>query len=569
MTEFVERSCFSYEAFGNLVRRFARDVPQLLQRHPSTVDLAFRIEQLALADALQTRFTVAVIGQMRVGKSTLLNALIGRDLAPTGVTETTATINWFRHGTGELCDKFRVHWNDGSTEDLALDHALAWLGARENATRTRRLDFFSDSDFLKTANIVDTPGTRSVLDSHTDATEGFLAEKLEAETLKHGGRADAVIYVINPVARTDDEDMLKLFGERTRLPGASAYNSIAVVQKWEHLDPDPLREVERKCDRLRQQLQGKVADVIPTSGLLAQLVRQAPPHVWAEISRLATASDTETLDYLLRGPNYFGAERAGCALDRDARVALNRDINWTLLRFLVRLAQARKLDDGPALRQAAVNASGLARLKQVLQEHFFSLAGLIQASTVLRKADDHCIVAMLRLAGLAQARQADRQSGRQAMAIIDRLAARDTELESVGRYLRSSLDAVEADWQTVSTLRTELDSIRDQAINSFHLLDSDIACLRLLDHLPAHALTGEERSELYRLFGGNGLNAALRLGLPTSMSPDEVIDYLWSRHEYWAKRRSHVSGDVLQLFEHALNRIATLLDHLDVEAAHD
>jgi ATPase subunit of ABC transporter with duplicated ATPase domains len=41
---------------------------------------------------------VAVVGRMKAGKSTFLNALLGEDLAKVGAAETTATINYFRYG---------------------------------------------------------------------------------------------------------------------------------------------------------------------------------------------------------------------------------------------------------------------------------------------------------------------------------------------------------------------------------------------------------------------------------------------------------------------------------------
>jgi hypothetical protein len=106
------------------------------------------------------------------------------------------------------------------------------------------------------------------------------------------------------VGHAADRDLLQLFGERTRLPGASAYNSIAVVQKWEHLDPDPLAEVRRKCARLRDQLQGQVAEVLPTSGLLANVCMYVSPETWAMLARLATASAPEAVDDLLLSPEY-------------------------------------------------------------------------------------------------------------------------------------------------------------------------------------------------------------------------------------------------------------------------
>ena len=41
---------------------------------------------------------VTVVGRVKVGKSTFVNALLGEDLAKVGTTETTATINYFAYG---------------------------------------------------------------------------------------------------------------------------------------------------------------------------------------------------------------------------------------------------------------------------------------------------------------------------------------------------------------------------------------------------------------------------------------------------------------------------------------
>lgn len=564
MADLTAISSFSYQAFESLVRRFADTVPQLLLRHPETAPLALEIEKLQLASALESRFTVAIIGQMRVGKSTLLNALIGHKLAPTGVNETTATVNWFRYGQGDLCNRFRVHWNDGSTEDLPLSQIAAWIGREVNATRTRALDLFADSVFLKIANIVDTPGTRSTLEQHEQTTQGFLAEKLEAETFKYGGRADAVIFAINPVARETDRDLLQLFGERTRLPGASAYNSIAVVQKWEHLEPDPLREVARKCDRLREQLQGKVAEVIPTSGLLANLAVDLPLATWTAIARLATASDAEAVRYLLRAPNYFCREQAGIVLDMAEREQLTKHLEWPALRFAVQLAQARRIDDGAALRQAILDASGIEKLKTVLQQRFFSLAGLIQAGTVLRKAWTPCDVALLKLQQSVQQRQQDLTLGQQATDLLQAKATNDSTLSPVLGYVNRSLSAVRNDLQQLEDLRAELDAIRTQAAGNFQFLDRDIGCLKNLESLGEEAeISEEEKAELYRLFGGNGPDIWRRLGL---LSADAVntttIDKVWDRQDYWAGRKAHTTGVVLSICEHALECLEKILGTL-------
>jgi hypothetical protein len=558
-----ESACFSYADFESLVRGFAESVPQLLLKHPETADLAFQIEKLQLTEALESRFTVAIIGQMRVGKSTLLNALIGRDLAPTGVTETTATINWFRYGTGDICANFRIHWNDGSTEDRPLDQVSQWVGDQQNTTQTRTLDFFTDSDFLKIANIVDTPGTRSVLEHHEETTQGFLAEKLEAETLRYGGRADAVIYAINPVARETDRDLLQLFGERTRPPGASAYNSIAVVQKWEHLEPDPLLEVAKKCDRLRIQLQGRVAEVIPTSGLLARLAVQTPTETWEQLAMLANRSTPEAIRYLLRADSYFIEERTGAALDRGIRIQLCRQIEWPALRFVLKFAQVRQIKDAQSLQQAILEASGIKQLKSVLQTRFFALAGLIQASTVLRKAWDPCNIALLRLRDLVEQRRRALDLGARSEDILRPLIQNNATLSPVFDYVAHSRISVQNDLNQIETTRHDLDRIRYQAESNFVFLDQDITCLERLENLSPDEISDDERFELYRLFGGTGPNIETRLGCADSIEREKMRELLWDRHSYWAERRSRASGGLLRICEHAANCLERLLDQLE------
>lgn len=41
---------------------------------------------------------IALAGTLKAGKSTLVNALVGDDIAPTDATEATRIVTWFRHG---------------------------------------------------------------------------------------------------------------------------------------------------------------------------------------------------------------------------------------------------------------------------------------------------------------------------------------------------------------------------------------------------------------------------------------------------------------------------------------
>lgn len=153
-----------YREFTELVEKFSTGLPELLASHHQTRDFAPRVQRLL--EFAESRFTLAIVGQMRGGKSSLLNALIGVDLAAVGVNETTATINWFTHGTGEQTRRFRVHWKGRPPEDRSLDEKEQWVGESSRAAETRKLEFFADTEFLRTADVVDTPGTRSLVLAH-------------------------------------------------------------------------------------------------------------------------------------------------------------------------------------------------------------------------------------------------------------------------------------------------------------------------------------------------------------------------------------------------------------------
>ncbi|MDE7044303.1 MAG: dynamin family protein, partial [Acetatifactor sp.] len=53
---------------------------------------------LEMKARLEVPLRVAVVGGIKVGKSTFMNALMGADILCTGVLETTYTVCWFRYG---------------------------------------------------------------------------------------------------------------------------------------------------------------------------------------------------------------------------------------------------------------------------------------------------------------------------------------------------------------------------------------------------------------------------------------------------------------------------------------
>ena len=69
--------------------RFAGD-------YPGVGGLGERVAQVR--DALAAPLRVAVAGRVSSGKSTLVNALLGKRVAPTSAGECTKIVTWFRDG---------------------------------------------------------------------------------------------------------------------------------------------------------------------------------------------------------------------------------------------------------------------------------------------------------------------------------------------------------------------------------------------------------------------------------------------------------------------------------------
>ena len=122
---------------------------------------------------------LAVVGRVKAGKSTFINAFLGDNLAKVGVTETTATINYFRYGTPVDPDRpVRCHWQSGRQ---AVTHAFLeslqgnYIEALQRAAGIEYLEYMLPNPSLREVTLVDTPGTGSC---------GRRASKFTAEFLK-------------------------------------------------------------------------------------------------------------------------------------------------------------------------------------------------------------------------------------------------------------------------------------------------------------------------------------------------------------------------------------------------
>ena len=535
-----------------LVEAFALETPKLLAREPLTRELASRVE--TLTQRSEEPFTLAVVGQMKAGKSTLLNALVGKDLALTGVTETTATVNWFKHGTGAQCATFRAHWREKPPTDFPLADIASWAGRSDRAAETRYLEFFDDAEFLREIFIVDTPGTRSTIRDHEETTQEFLAEKRERETLLHGGAADAILYVLSSVAHTTDEDLLRAFESKTRLPGSSPYNSVAVIHKWEGLEgTDLLAVAQGKARRIAERLCDQVSNVIPVSGPLAIAVARLPSAWWEKATAFLQASAPGRIERLIaKGENGFICdELAGVPPPSERRALLDEShLPWPCLPALLRQAVARKTDTALALRNLANEMAGTDALLGLLRERFFARARLIKSFSLVSCALDPCNVALARLRGRsAELRRLIGQAAAARACIGEPVRA---DLAPAERFIGVALAMFKVEAARLETFKRELEGQVRAVRETYEPLNEDAECLRLIDEGKA-CFSSAVRSEARCILGAHGTTVAERCA---GANGTALAAWLAERLYAWQARDDRVAKRVEK-------RINDLLHHLE------
>jgi GTP-binding protein EngB required for normal cell division len=141
--------------------------------------------QTLLVKLAEDRFNLAVVGQFKRGKSSLMNAVIGRDLLPTGLLPLTSAITTLCYGPEERVWLRRTGWV--LEQEIHLDELPDYITERGNPGNEKGLveaRVELPVRFLRRGlYFIDTPGVGSARQENTATTYAFLPE------------VDAIIFV--------------------------------------------------------------------------------------------------------------------------------------------------------------------------------------------------------------------------------------------------------------------------------------------------------------------------------------------------------------------------------------
>jgi len=280
---------------------------------------------------------VAVLGQFKSGKSSLLNAVLGESVFPVGVVPVTAVVTRATAGPERIV---RVTYQDGSVEAVAPTRLAEFVTESGNPGNRRQaavVDVFTPTlrDWPG-IRLVDTPGLGSVLTHNTEATRSWMPNM-------------AVALVTVSVERPLSDEDRRLVDEARQ----TAPRVVVVLTKVDLLTNEELDEVTGFLDRALRESFGFAIPLLPFSS-------RVEPAGWVHRLREAVlrpvagnvAEERRTvlglkLGALIRACHGYltvglqAAERADTDRDRLHAAVFTETVNAAVIRDELRLAEER------------------------------------------------------------------------------------------------------------------------------------------------------------------------------------------------------------------------------------
>ncbi|MPY95780.1 MAG: GTP-binding protein [Acidimicrobiia bacterium] len=432
--------------------------------------------------ALAGPLRVAVAGWMKVGKSTLLNALLGEPLAATDAGECTRALTVYRYGAEPAVV---VVDDDGVRHERPVARAAGGeleIDLGLGPERVRLVEVSWPLAALGGVTYLDTPG----LESPSPGLAARARRALLGELAGVG--VDAVVYLLRHL-HASDLSFLEAFAVAPRAD-AGPVNAVGVLARADEVGGgrlDASAAAERVADRYRHdpRLRRLVQTVVPVNGLLGVAAGRLSADDRAALGAVAELAP-ERRAVVLRSAELFVAAPEPAAVAPLHRAELVRRLGP----YGVRLAAGWLASGSGAEAQVGEvlwRASGVPELRALLQERFAARAGALKARSALLAAE--------RAAASCEGPQRQRL-----LAAVEAVAANAPELAELG------------------------------VLNLLRLAPPG---------LPADLL-----EEAEGLLGGYGAGAAERLGVPSTAGPSALAEAARAAAQRWRGISESPWGDL-------------------------
>lgn len=330
------------------------------------------------ATRLSEPLRIAVAGMVKAGKSTLLNAIIGEEIAPTDTGECTRIVTWYRYGHTPRITLYPV---DGVPRILPfkrVDGRLVFVLGDARAQDVERLVVEWPSQSLREITLIDTPGIASLSgDVSARSTEFLTPADAPSE-------ADAIIYLMRHM-HASDLRFLESFRD-TEAGRSGTVNALAVLSRADEIGSgriDSLLSAGDIAERYRRDhsLRKLALGVVPVAGLLAQSARSMRQADFESL-RLLSGMDRSERERLLLSADRFIRGSVPEGLSAEARASLLERYGLFGIRLGVVLIRSGFTEPTPLAHELA-RRSGLDPLLDLVARQFQARAEALKARTAL------------------------------------------------------------------------------------------------------------------------------------------------------------------------------------------
>lgn len=494
------------------IQRLFENIEGIISENPYFTPLINELSDMRAR--LDTPLRVAVVGMVKAGKSTLLNALLGEKILFTDVLEATLTACWFKYGEKR---KLTVHFSDGTEEEKPFDEIekwSSWKGQRGNGELLSRkwLIITYPSALLKTMDIIDTAGLNAAT---AETPEEAIDVQNTLDLLEHAG-IEAFIYAYQHTFQKQDLDILKKYN-------SSPLNAIGLLtriddQHWKPLFPDvsPFDKVADMCVNHSREYHDIFYKVTPAAAIIAEGAARLSGEVIDNLRQLSETEPKMLRNALMDSGKFkYNEQLEGISLSAADREKI---LDMFARYGVYTLAKALREDPDADIYKLAYEISGVNEVRQIILRHFGNHAYLIRLENIVRRVE-------------------------KLISAIRRVNRDDESITRICSLLRTKVE----EWETQEeSLFMELEVLRSYYNGEFEIED------------------GTLKEQFLQITGEYGGSCEARLGFSGKVTVAELAQEAWNRLEIWRQYANRYGAltKAAEIIMKLCNEMYTRLDEL-------
>jgi hypothetical protein len=320
---------------------------------------------------------VAIAGKIKAGKSTLLNALVGEELAATDAGECTRIVTWYADGPTYAVT---AHLRDGRAEARPFNRVsgAVQIALGRPADEVDHLEVRVPSARLRRHTLIDTPGIASLSTDVSLRTMAFMESEGE-----RSAQTDAVIYLLRHMHGSDVRFLESFHGDG--LANGTPVNAVGVLSRADEIGGcrlDAMEAAGRVAARYAtdERLRRLCPVVVPVAGLLGAAGATLREDEYRALAVVGAEPMSEVVELLLTADRF--------AASAPGRPELLRRLGLFGVRLAVRLIREGAVRDSADLARALTDHSGIDKLREVFTAQFVGRSEVLKARSALAVLDE-------------------------------------------------------------------------------------------------------------------------------------------------------------------------------------